>query len=216
MNKRLKQDRLRHDLTLEYQRAGAIQGKILDADGTTVLQNYFTAFGIEQQTQAIGLADDKIDAAIRIAKDKSDDVAGDLVVTDFTAYCGRDFFDKLVAAGAVIERLKYANPNANINEKADSFVFGGVRWVRYRGAVNGTAFMPADDAILVPTTAGQLLETVFAPADYTETVNTMGIPVYAKQWLTDNSGRSVTLETQCQTLSYCTHPRALIKLSIAA
>ncbi len=34
------------EATKEYHRLGALQGKLLDADGTSVIENYFEAYGI--------------------------------------------------------------------------------------------------------------------------------------------------------------------------
>jgi hypothetical protein len=52
---RLADLRAMHEVTLEYHRAGAVQGKILDADGSTIY-NLFNEFGLAQQTQDIALS----------------------------------------------------------------------------------------------------------------------------------------------------------------
>ena len=48
------------------------------------------------------------------------------------------------------------------------------------------------------------------PPDYIETVNTLGLPRYAKAIPSDNN-KSVRLEMQTNPLSLCLRPRALIK-----
>ncbi len=54
-----------------------------------------------------------------------------------------------------------------------------------------------------------LFRTVYAPADYIETVNTQGQRLYGKQWEMQN-GKGVNLEFQMNALQYCTRPRVLI------
>lgn len=53
VNETLEALKANNDATLEWQRVGALKGKILDSDGTTVLENINTRFGI---TQPIGRA----------------------------------------------------------------------------------------------------------------------------------------------------------------
>ena len=51
-------------------------------------------------------------------------------------------------------------------------------------------------------------DTRFGPADYEETVNTIGLPRYAKQWPMEN-GKGRSLEVQTNALCMCTQPAAL-------
>ena len=51
--------------------------------------------------------------------------------------------------------------------------------------------------------------TRFAPADYIETVNTIGLPRYAKQWPRLN-GKGIDMEVQMNAMSWCTRPEALL------
>ena len=55
------------------------------------------------------------------------------------------------------------------------------------------------------------VRTVYAPADYIETVNTIGLPRYAKQATDQEFGRWVKLHTQSNPLPICTRPKTLIK-----
>ena len=85
-------------------------------------------------------------------------------------------------------------------------------WREYRGSVGGISFIGDDDAYLVPTGIADMFITRFAPADYMETVNTMGLPYYAKQEpMRMNKG--IELETQSNPISLCTRPDAIVKLT---
>jgi hypothetical protein len=92
-----------------------------------------------------------------------------------------------------------------------SFDFGGITWTNYRGFDNsGTAMVAATACHIYPTGVPNLFRTYYAPADYIETVNTMGQPLYAKQYDMEN-GKGVHLDSQMNALSLCTRPKALLK-----
>jgi len=92
------------------------------------------------------------------------------------------------------------------------FTFGGVTWEEYRGSVSGQAFVNTAVAFIVPVTGPSINVTHFAPADFIETVNSLGLPLYAKQ-APDPSGlnRFVNLHSQSNPLAMCLRPRSVIK-----
>ena len=55
VNKKLALSAFDLDATLEFLRIGALKGIILDADGSTVIFNLFTEFGVVQQTVDMNL-----------------------------------------------------------------------------------------------------------------------------------------------------------------
>jgi hypothetical protein len=55
-----------------------------------------------------------------------------------------------------------------------------------------------------------LFITRFAPADYVETVNTIGLPRYAKQ-IPMRNGKGIELEVQTNPINLCTQPGVLLK-----
>ncbi|MNT53517.1 hypothetical protein D3C72_1906050 [compost metagenome] len=55
-----------------------------------------------------------------------------------------------------------------------------------------------------------LFITRFGPANYIETVNTIGLPRYAKG-VVDKWGKRVDFEAQSNPLNLCTRPRTLIQ-----
>jgi hypothetical protein len=81
----------------------------------------------------------------------------------------------------------------------------------YRGKVGATSFIADHKAHVFPIGVQELFMTYFAPADYWDTVNTMGLPRYARQF-PDPSGadRHRNLEIQSNPLTICTRPRVLI------
>lgn len=57
VNKRLAKCRRQLDVTHEFQRMGALNGQILDADGKTVLLDIYKTFGVSRKKMSMGLND---------------------------------------------------------------------------------------------------------------------------------------------------------------
>lgn len=202
------------EATIEYQRMGAIQGKVLDADGSTVLFDMYSEFGVVQKKTefAFSVEDTNIRALCVAAKRQSEAALGAASTTGYIAYCSDSFFDALVdhpVTKAAYER--WASGEALREDVRDGFRFAGIMFVNYRGSVGSTPFIADGEAYLVPEGVPGLFRTWFAPADYMETANTMGLPVYAKQWPTEGN-KGVMLEVQSNPLSICTRPASVIKL----
>lgn len=212
------------DPTLEYQRLGAVKGLILNADGST-LYDLFTEFGVSQETEIDFDLDNASPASGALRKACAGavrKVANNLGGVGFTgvhAFCGDAFFDDLLAHVEVVDSYKgtpmaqvlregYIYPNGN--KVYGAFEFGGIVWENYRGQNGANAMVHTDKCHIFPVGVPGLFRTVYAPADYIETVNTVGLPRYSKQWLAQN-GKRVEMESQSNPLSYCTRPKVLLK-----
>lgn len=208
----------RIDPTLEHQRIGALKGIIVDGDGNTVY-NLFTEFGVSQMTEVdfdLDAGSPTAGALRQVCDDVARDVADELGGVGFSglhAFCGKTFWQNLIAHSEVREvylasqtrALELINPMAY-----RSIRIGDVTFEEYRGAVGGTAFVHTDKCHIFPVGVPGLYRTVYAPADYIETVNTPGLPRYAKQYRMPND-KGVSLEVQSNALSYVTRPRVLVK-----
>ncbi len=203
-----------HETTLEHHRIGAVRGQILDAD-SSVIYDLFTEFGVTQQTHDIALGTATTDvrgAAVAIAR-LSEGALGADMVTGYRAFCGNEFFDELIAHAEVKESLKYQESELLRRDLRAGFEFGGITWENYRGTVNGVAFVPTAEAFVVPI-GTDIFRTHFAPADFIETVNTMGLPLYAKI-ARDPEGlnRFVKIHSQSNPMCMCLKPRAIVKVT---
>ena len=214
VNKRLQKMRNSIDVTIEFQRIGAIIGKILDADGSTLLDVY-NAFGISQQTHQLKLGTEatkvrtKVLEAIRMSEDKLE-----ANVDGYRAFCGRGFFDAFCDHKAVTDAYQRYNQGEMLrNDPRSGFMFGDVTWEEYRGKLNGKKFIEDDVAFLVPEGVADMFITNFAPADYMETVGSDGLPYYAKQE-PGRMNKFIDLEAQSNPLNLCTMPQGIIKLTI--
>lgn len=214
VNRRLMTLRAMHEVTLEHMRVGAIKGTILDADGSTVLYNLFTEFGVSQQAKDIELSTSTTDvraAAVAIMR-LSEGELGGKAVNGYRAFCGDEFFDELVGHAEVKESLKYQESLLMRVDNRGGFEYGGITWENYRGSVGGVSFFPTAEAYVVPVGTSDVFTTYFAPADFMETVNTLGEPIYAKIF-TDPEDRFAKIHTQSNPLPLCLRPRAVIKVT---
>ncbi|MBY0400953.1 major capsid protein, partial [Myxococcota bacterium] len=137
---------------------------------------------------------------------------------------GDNFFDDLLAHKEVRETYKgwseaqilresYIGPNRS---SYGIFEFGGIVFENYRGASIPDAksktlqtYIGTDNCHLFPLGVPGLFKTAYAPADYEETVNTLGRRLYSRQYPMQN-GKGRHLDSQMNALQYCSRPKALI------
>ncbi|MGP6433481.1 major capsid protein [Pseudomonas paraglycinae] len=216
VNKRLAKARRQLDATHEFQRMGALNGQVLDADGKTVLLDIYKSFGVNRQKMSMGL--NNLDTNVRErageALDMQEDALGSVTSSGSRAFCGKNFWSKLISHKSVTDTyLNTLQAAALRGDARESFEFGGIVWERYRGKVAGVSFVHDDKALLVPEGVPDLYISTFAPADYMETVNTEGLPYYSKlEPLPFNKG--VAGEAQSNPLHLCTRPRAQVLLEL--
>lgn len=207
----------RFDYTLEYHRMGAVKGIVYDADGSELF-NFFNEFGVAQNT--LNFALDNAATEVRSKCDESSDLVaeelGGVVSNGSIGWCGKAFWRALITHKSVKETfLNQAQASELRGAMPDSFDFGGTTWVRYRGAVAGVPMVADDEAYIVPTGVDDLLLGRFGPANYNDTVNTIGLPSYAKGIpKRDDTGWDIQMQTN--PIHINTRPRAVIKATRTA
>ncbi len=216
VNERLATLRAMHDVTLEYHRIGALKGIILDSDGATTVYNLFTEFGLVQQTAAIAFTNAATDVRARCVAIQRliETELGAELVSGYRAFCGDTFFDTLIGHAKVVASLQYQESRLLRTDLRAGFEFGGITWENYRGTVGGVAFIPTNEAYVFPE-GTDIFRTWNAPADYIETVNTVGLPVYAKLAFDAQYNKFVDIQSQSNPLCMCTKPRAVVKVTMS-
>lgn len=216
VNEKLSKMRRNIQSTITFHRMGAIKGQILDADGTTVLLDIYSAFGVTQPTQSMALTTSttKVRKNALAAKRKAEKAIGNsAVITGWLALCGEGFFDELISHEDVKAAYdRWQDGDMLRNDPRDGFSFAGIRWREIYGKVGSVEFIGTDDAYLIPLGVPEMFITRYAPADYVETVNTLGLPFYAKQEPMP-FGKGIELEAQSNPLNLCTRPAAVVKLT---
>ena len=217
MNRKLAKMRRDLDTTIEYQRIGAIKGSILDSDGTTELLNLHTAFGtsVTSHNLVLGTAGTKVRNKVIEARRKMEAALGGLTYSGARVLCSASFFDALVGHAKVEAAFdRYMNGEFLREDQRGGFYFAGVFWEEYRGQVGANKFIADGEAWMVPEGVPDLFVTNYAPADYMETVNTLGQAYYAKQEPKD-FGKGIDVETQSNPIHICTRPAVPVKLLAA-
>jgi len=204
------------EATREWHRIGALRGKLLDADGS-VIEDLYSAFGVTQKTDTIAFGNTATDvrAACVAAKRYSESKLGGLAVNGFTAFCGPEFFDALTGHKSVKEA--FANWQAAQDrlggDMRTGFTFGGITFIEYDTVISGQRFIPKNGAQVFPIAPGAY-KVFNAPANYNETVNTVGLPFYAKAE-ERSMGKGWDIEAQANPLTLCMVPEALVQLEAA-
>lgn len=217
MNRKLAKMRRDLDTTIEYQRIGAIKGSILDSDGTTELLNLHTAFGtsVTSHSLVLGTAGTLVRNKVIEARRKMEAALGGLTYSGARVLCSASFFDALVGHSKVEAAFdRYMNGEFLREDQRGGFYFAGAFWEEYRGQVGATKFITDGEAWMVPEGVPDLFVTNYAPADYMETVNTLGQAYYAKQAPKD-FGKGIDVETQSNPIHICTRPAVPVKLLAA-
>lgn len=207
-------------MTLEHQRVGAIKGIITSKSGA-VLEDLYTRFGIA------------VPAAVSLELDvEATDVGGlfqdvvfsledalDEPYSGVHVFTGRDFHKAMWRHKSVRDTFLYHDGAKELRrDTPNSFELFGATWERYRTGAKATSdlgapYIAANEARVVPIGVPELFLTRFAPADYEDTVNTEGLPFYAKQYPMPN-GKGRYLDVQMNAISICTRPQVLRKLTL--
>jgi hypothetical protein len=208
------------EATKEYMRLGAIQGVVIDGDGSTTLYDWATIFGVslpaeidfdlDNATPASGALLAKItDTHRKILRATK---TGNPNAVRVIALCGDTFYDQLIAHPEV--RNTYLNWQAAVDLRTSmpfgSFVFGNVTWINYRGTDDTTTIgISATKCKFIPVGVPGLFQEVLAPAETFDYVNTPGLPIYVMMVPDRDRNQSVRVETYAYPMYMATRPDVL-------
>lgn len=219
MARKLDTMRNKHAITLEHLRMGALKGQILDADGS-VIYDLFAEFNVTQVTVnfLLGTATTKVKTKCNeVLRSVEKNLMGE-VATGVRVLCSPTFFDALTSHDNVEKAFAfYQQGAALVDDTRNGFRFGGLTFEEYVGFATDAAgvvrkFIPDGEALAFPEGTMDTFGTYFAPADFNETVNTLGQPLYAKQE-PRKFDRGTDLHTQSNPLPMCHRPGVLVKLT---
>lgn len=227
-----------HDLTLERIRLGALKGQILDKDNSVIL-DLFDFFDVTRPQDVsfedvfVATPDETDLTTVRTRAQqvtrfiKANLKGGWNSNSRIWALCGDNFFDKLIESTSVKgvwDGWASAERRLGANYAHGVYEFAGIYWENYQGtddqhtgsnvvtaSAQGTVGIDPDECQFLVTGVPGLYAEYYAPADFWDTVNTIGLPRYARQAVDPEFGRWVKLHTQQNPLPICTRPRTLIK-----
>jgi hypothetical protein len=211
--------RNKHAITLEHLRMGALKGVILDADGSELV-NLYSEFEITPKVVSFALGTATTDVkkkCLEVVRHIEDNLRGEYM-TGVHCLVSPEFFDALTSHSKVKEAYERWQEGAALRDDMRSgFTFGGITFEEYRGQAtdpdgNVRRFIAANEGHCFPIGTAESFVTYFAPADFNETVNTLGLPLYAKQ-CPRKFDRGTDLHTQSNPLPMCLRPGVLVKLA---
>lgn len=208
------------ELTWEHMRLGAVLGIVVDADGSTVIRNWYTEWGI---TAPSSLSFD-LDIETTDVRKKCRDIkramqkAAKGVWTPSTrvgALVGDTFFDMLTNHKQIKE-TKLNTPQASTLENIEgysSIEIEGIIFINYRGTDDGTTLaIDTDKARFFPIGARGAFKVGWAPASEFKAYLGQRGQEYVGMVLADPSGRDQwdRVELYSYPLFVCTRPEMLL------
>ncbi|WP_262027579.1 major capsid protein [Microvirga sp. Mcv34] len=210
--------RIRDDmeLTHEHMRLGAVFGKVMDADGTTVIDDWFENWGIEEPAPIdMGLDDPNTDLRAKhqtlIDTMRRNSRGGWRPGARVHALAAPDYFDKLLGHPYTREAIKNSTRVLELLEQNPETVdIFGVVYHRYFGSDTGELEVPAGQARFFPV-GTDAFEVNYAPAEFAPFVNQPGQDIYALTIPDRDRQAFVTVEGYCYPLYVCRRPEMLLR-----
>ncbi len=220
-----------HRQTKEFLRWSALKGDVYDPDGARLLFNTYNVMGETQKEIEYdlnnGAAVDPIQDGNDELLDYMEDEALGEVVNGVMMFCSPGFITAMQKNTAFRDAYKYhAEAAGEVNPNRQSlrrpFEFKDVYYIRHRGSctfkksdgsVVKHTFIPDNEAIAVPLGTYECFRTWFGPAEFIETVNTIGEELYVKPKMMDLD-MGVELHTFAHQLNLVTKPRLVSKITI--
>ena len=218
------------DLTRENMMLGAVQGKVLDADGTLLwdwtkefhnsLENGGTGdrISVTWQLNPVNQGDFRVQCN-KVRRDIIRKSAGAVNArTKIINLCSDDFFDKLTVIPEVRETYRNAEKAYFLKggDVFDSFEYpAGMVWKNYQGtddlaATTDNVNIPAGECITFPSMESGAFLEVFTHGETFADLGTLGQRYYAKT-VRDREDTYVDLKGMSYPLYVCTQPDTLRK-----
>lgn len=227
LNEKLATLQAMHEVTWEYHRVGALIGKVLDADGASVLLDVYDAFGVTQSVQDFAFTTSTTDirSLCDAVADLIDDELGAVGYDHVHAVVGGDFYDALIKHKYVQDALKaqtLAGAAKVLEDLRNGFTIGAItferakRWKCVDAAGNSRLFVSTDVGYAFPVGAttpnGPMFIGRYAPQPFLDCVNRLCPPLVVKPEI-DPKQRFVELTGVSCPLYLNTRPKAVIKLT---
>lgn len=207
------------ELTWENHRLGAVQGIVLDADGSTLI-DWFSEFAVTQPTE-IDFDLDAASPASGVVRKKCAQVVRAMMraakgawTTGTKVYglCGDAFWDDLIAHTEV--RSTYLNQQEAKEMRGptafEEVYYGGITFVNYRSTDDGsTVAVNTDKCKFFPVNAPGVFDVAMSPGETLDSVNTLGRPVYGMVIPDRDRNMKVDIEAYSYPLFICTRPLML-------
>lgn len=205
------------DYTEEYHRLAAVQGLLLDADGS-VWYNWFDEFEFSAPAEIGFNLAANVEYSIRpicnaLVRSMARSAKGAFTTeTSVTALCGDNFFDKFVTHVDVEKSYKNWSDAVELRQGGAfrSFRFADIEWVNYRGSDdNSTIAIDPDKVKFFPENAPGVFERALAPGANFNWINTPGLERYIQPIFDKDRNEWWRMEAYVFPLHICKRPEVL-------
>ena len=227
VNRKLISMRRKHAITLENLRVGAIKGRILDYDGSTIL-DLFNEFGVTEKTIDFVLGTTTTDVGAKLREMSGymeDNLTGDTMST-IHGLASPSWFAKYIGHASVKDAYKYytSTRDPNRTDVRRGFDYMGVFIEEYRGAATylnadgttttTTRFIPDGDVRFFPMGTTETFVNWWAPPDFVDEVNTapgLDNQVFVAPLERMKFGKGMEIHTESNPLPLCKRPNLLVR-----
>jgi hypothetical protein len=228
VNKRMSKLKSDMEATKELHRLGALQGKLLDADGTTVIYDYFAEYGVAtppvininfsttSEADLMMFFQENVYVPMQLAlKNRA---AGGFTVGALVGdyYWGRlmrhpGFRNVYVYMQQAQALARAANPLVQPNNWQE-VEFAGIRWINYRGSTAGEIGIPTNQAKFFPIGAQDVFDVYWSPGETLQDITDEGKPEYPyiQPDVRDQMQAHVDIHLRAYPLYACIFPKALL------
>lgn len=220
MERKLTKMRAKHAQTREYMEVNALRGIVKDGAGIT-LYDYFSEFGLAQQSVdfLLGTATTNVQAKVREVLRKVEGELKGETMTSVLALVSPGFFDKVIGHAKTEEAYKYYSSTGAQPLREDTrrrFPFAGIVFEEYNATVTLSTgatetLLPANEGLAFPLGTLDTFVTYGAPANLIETVNTVGLPMYARQ-IARLDGSAIDVKTEASILPVNKRPGLAVRI----
>lgn len=207
------------ELTWENMRLGALTGVVKDADGSTIYDwmSEFTQvqpaeidFDLDNASPATGAVRKKANQVKRQITKALKGLGGNAV--RIGAIVGDAFWDDLVSHPEVEKTFLNTTQAADLRNGFgmawETFTYGGIQWINYRGTDDGAVGVATDKAKFFPIGAG-IFQMALSPGESFDHVGQLGQPVYSNIVTDRDRNMWADVEAYSYPLPVCVMPSAL-------
>jgi len=207
------------EMTWEYHRLGAVQGVVLDADGSTII-DWFSAFGISQDAEidfdldnaspASGAVRKKCTQVVRQTKKGLQMGSVMPQALRIIGLAGDNFWDDLTGHSEVRETYLNQQEARELRKGVayETVHYGGIDFVNYQSSDDDTVGINTDKCKFFPVLTG-MFQRALSPGESFEYVNTPGREIYPYAIPDKDRNMWVDIEGYSYPLFICTRPKAL-------
>lgn len=205
-----------HDATLEYMYLNALDGKVVDKNGTVLIDMYDlfdlnrpASVGLPLGTASNGELREMIERQICI---KIEDAAAGAQFSSIDASCGESAWFALMKNPEFRELQKIAENVAAMGGATRNIPvqFAGVNWSRYQRDSKGKISLPTNEVRFYPSGKGNtVFQDVMAPGETFADWGQYGKPIYSRIIPDRDRDSFVEVEVMSYRMALCTRPETL-------